>query len=45
MVVPVKLGAVFEAGPAEVLFQTHARQLIGVMDVFSYDVSRDGQKF
>jgi eukaryotic-like serine/threonine-protein kinase len=45
MAVPVKAGTTFEAGPAETLFQTHARQLIGVMDAFSYDVSRDGQKF
>jgi serine/threonine protein kinase/Tol biopolymer transport system component len=45
MAVPVKPGATFEAGPAEVLFQTHARQLIGVMDAFSYDVTRDGQRF
>jgi Tol biopolymer transport system component len=45
MAVPVKAGATLEAGPAEALFQTHARQLIGVMDAFSYDVARDGQKF
>ena len=45
MAVPVRIGGTIEAGPAEVLFQTHARQHIGVMDAFSYDVTRDGQKF
>ena len=45
MAVPVKAGTTFDAGQPAVLFQTHARQLSGVMDVFSYDVSRDGQKF
>jgi len=45
MAVPVKAGATFESGPPEALFQTHARQNIGVMDAFSYDVTRDGQRF
>jgi len=45
MAVPVKAGATFESGPPEALFQTHARLHIGVMDAFSYDVTRDGQRF
>jgi eukaryotic-like serine/threonine-protein kinase len=45
MAVPVRAGATFESGPPEALFQTHARQNIGVMDAFSYDVTRDGQRF
>jgi hypothetical protein len=27
------------------LFQTHLRQPISALDVFSYDVSADGQRF
>jgi eukaryotic-like serine/threonine-protein kinase len=45
MAVPVKTGTSFEAGPPVTLFQTHTRQPISVMDVFSYDVTGDGQKF
>ena len=45
MAVPVKLGTSFEAGPPVVLFQTHLRQPISAQDVFSYDVTGDGQKF
>jgi serine/threonine protein kinase len=43
--VPVKAAANFEAGPPVTLFQTHTRQPISMMDAFTYDVSRDGQKF
>ena len=35
----------FEAGPPVVLFQTHLRQPISAQNVFSYDVTGDGQKF
>ncbi|MBZ5600298.1 MAG: protein kinase [Acidobacteriia bacterium] len=45
MAVPVKLGTSFEAGPSVALFQTHMRQPISAQDVFSYDVTADGQRF
>jgi eukaryotic-like serine/threonine-protein kinase len=45
MAVPVKLGASFEAGSPVAMFQTHRRQSISSQDVFSYDVSSDGQRF
>jgi eukaryotic-like serine/threonine-protein kinase len=45
MAVPVRLGTSFEAGSPVVLFQTHLRQPISAQDVFSYDVSSDGQRF
>jgi eukaryotic-like serine/threonine-protein kinase len=45
MSVPVKLGTTFEAGQSVILFQTHMRQPISAQDVFSYDVTADGQKF
>jgi Tol biopolymer transport system component len=45
MAVPVKLSTSFEAGSPVALFQTHRRQPISSQDVFSYDVSADGQKF
>jgi Tol biopolymer transport system component len=45
MTVAVKAGARFEAGPPSALFQTHMRQRISSPDVFSYDVTADGQKF
>jgi serine/threonine protein kinase len=45
MAVAVKLGNSFEAGPPVVLFQTHLRQPISAQDVFSYDVTGDGQRF
>ena len=45
MAVPVRLGSSFEAGPPMALFQTHIRQPISAQDVFSYDVTADGQKF
>jgi len=44
MAVRLDWGANFEAGPPGVLFQTHLRQPISAQDVFSYDVSGDGQK-
>jgi len=45
MAAPVRLGTSFEAGPPVALFQTHLRQPISAQDMFSYDVSSDGQKF
>src|SRR5438105_1890369 len=43
--VAVKTGSTFEAGPPVTLFQTHTAQPISTQDVFSYDLSGDGQKF
>jgi hypothetical protein len=43
--VPVSTGASFESGSPVALFQTHRRQPISSQDIFSYDVSADGQKF
>jgi eukaryotic-like serine/threonine-protein kinase len=45
MGVPVRMGTTFEAGQAVTLFQTHMRQPISAQDVFSYDVTADGQRF
>jgi len=45
MAVPVKTGTSFEAGFPAALFQTHRRQPVSAQDVFSYDVSGDGQRF
>jgi Tol biopolymer transport system component len=44
MAVAVKEGPPFEAGAAEALFQTHERERIASTDIFSYDVSPDGQR-
>jgi Tol biopolymer transport system component len=45
MAVPVTTGASFKADSPVTLFQTHRRQPVSVPDVFSYDVSGDGQRF
>jgi serine/threonine protein kinase/Tol biopolymer transport system component len=45
MAVAVTTGANFEAGSPAALFQTHRPQRISTQDVFSYDVSGDGQRF
>jgi eukaryotic-like serine/threonine-protein kinase len=45
MAAAVKTGSNFEAGPPVPLFQTHIRQPISSQDVFSYDVTSDGQRF
>jgi eukaryotic-like serine/threonine-protein kinase len=45
MAVPVKTSGSFEAGSPIALFQTHRRQAVSAQDVFSYDVSADGQRF
>ena len=45
MAAAVTEGVSFEAGSPAALFQTHRRQPISAQDVFSYDVSADGQRF
>ncbi len=45
MAVSVTTGATFEAGSPVALFQTHRRPPVTSQDVFSYDVSGDGQRF
>jgi len=45
MTVAVTASASFEAGSPVALFQTHRRQPVSAEDVFSYDVSGDGQRF
>ena len=45
MAVPVSAGASFQAGTPVALFQTHRRQPMSSQDLFSYDVSSDGQRF
>jgi Tol biopolymer transport system component len=45
MAAAVTAGASFEAGSPVALFQTHRRQPVSASDVFSYDVSGDGQRF
>src|SRR5437879_12174143 len=44
MAVTVTTGTSFAAGSPVALFQAHQRQPISSLDVFSYDVSGDGQK-
>jgi Tol biopolymer transport system component len=45
MAVAVTTGASFKPGSPVALFQTHRRQPLSALDVFSYDVSGDGQRF
>jgi Tol biopolymer transport system component len=45
MAAAVTTGSSFKAGSPVALFQTHRRQPVSFLDVFSYDVSGDGQKF
>src|SRR5439155_1038302 len=45
MAVPVSTGTSFQAGTPVALFQTHRRQPMSSQDLFSYDVSSNGQKF
>jgi eukaryotic-like serine/threonine-protein kinase len=45
MAVAVTATNTFEAGTPIALFQTHRRQPISAQDVFSYDVSDNGQNF
>lgn len=45
MAVAVTAGASFAADSPIALFQTHRRQPVSSEDLFSYDVSADGQRF
>jgi serine/threonine protein kinase len=45
MAIPVKTGANFDAGTPTALFQANPREIIATSEQFSYDVSKDGQKF
>jgi Tol biopolymer transport system component len=45
MAVEVKAGSTFEAGAATPLFQIRRREPLSSTDLFSYDVSADGQRF
>ena len=45
MAVPVNLGNTVDAGMPMALFQAHPRQPVSAVDVFTYDVSRDGRRF
>jgi Tol biopolymer transport system component len=45
MAVAVTTSASFKADSPVALFQTHRRQPVSALDLFSYDVSGDGQRF
>ena len=45
MAVPVKTGSNFDAGTPTALFQANPREMVATSELFSYDVSNDGQKF
>jgi serine/threonine protein kinase len=45
MAVEVKTGANFDAGTPAALFQANPREMFATSELFSYDVSSDGQKF
>lgn len=45
MAVAVKIGTNFESGAPVALFLTRRRTSVSASDVFSYDVSADGQRF
>jgi serine/threonine protein kinase len=45
MAVEVSTGATFEAGAARPLFSIRRREPVSASDLFSYDVSADGQRF
>ena len=45
MAASVKAGATFEFGQPTVLFQTRAREPLSAEEIFTYDVSPDGQRF
>jgi serine/threonine protein kinase len=45
MAVPVTTGTHFSSGTPIVLFQADPRQSVSYLDIFSYDVTRDGQRF
>ena len=41
----IKAGATFDAEPARPLFTIRRREPVSSLDLFSYDVSPDGQRF
>jgi eukaryotic-like serine/threonine-protein kinase len=45
MAAPVKTGSNFDAGTPVALFQANPRELVATSEQFSYDVSKDGQRF
>ncbi len=45
LAVPVKTGSVFEFGVPATLFETRAHEPLTAEEFFTYDVSRDGQRF
>ncbi len=45
MAVPVKTGSNFDSGAPTALFQANPREMFATSELFSYDVSGDGQKF
>jgi Tol biopolymer transport system component len=45
MAVPVRLSPAFDAGPPKALFLVRRREPIATLDMFSYDVAADGQRF
>ena len=45
MAVPVKTGASFDAGTPAELFQANPHEMVATSEQFSYDVSKDGQRF
>ena len=45
MATPVSTGTSFNSGAPVALFQANPRQPVSYLDIFAYDVTRDGQKF
>jgi serine/threonine protein kinase len=45
MATPVTIGTNFDAGSPMVLFQANPREMVATSERFSYDVSKDGQRF
>ncbi len=45
MSVPVKAGANFDTGTPVALFQANPREMQATSEMFTYDVSKDGQRF
>jgi eukaryotic-like serine/threonine-protein kinase len=45
MAAPVSIGVSFNASAPVALFQANPRQPVSYLDIFAYDVTRDGQKF
>jgi Tol biopolymer transport system component len=45
MAVPVRLSPAFDAGPPKPLFLVRRREPVATLDLFSYDVAADGQRF